>query len=381
MKIAYYSSIYFTDCDFPLIKQYQKKGIDTLYLIELVNNHFSGGLFNIQSKLPKHGFVCAKHIPEFCVYKDYINLNNVFLVIRTSKLFDPINWMTYLKLCFKLYAYNATILHITQVLGISEFILYLFRKKMVLTVHDPFLHSGEVSKTAEKKRRLAFKIIPKLVLLNKKQIPPFISFYKPKGKVFTNTLGVYDCLNCLYDSTNNKRGRRYVLFFGHFSPYKGIDVLCQAMQSVSLTIKDVYCIIAGKGKLDFDFSIYEKGENIKIINKYIETKELVKLIEGAEFTVCPYKDATQSGVVSSSFAMNKPVIASDVGGLSESVIDNVTGKLVVPNNPQALADAIIYLLNNPEEIKRYSNNIAERNTKGEFSWDNISEKYLEIYRA
>ena len=56
--------------------------------------------------------------------------------------------------------------------------------------------------------------------------------------------------------------------------------------------------------------------------------ELSALIQESSFVVCPYKDATQSGVVMSAYALKKPVIATRVGGLVEMVEDKKTGLLV-----------------------------------------------------
>lgn len=381
MKIVYYSSLFFTDCDFPLIKQYQQKGVDTLYFIEAVSDRFAGGLFNIRSSLPKHGFVNVQDIDEFKPYDGYIDLSKVYLVIRTSKLYDPINWVLYIKLCWLIAKYRATTLHITQALGISEALLYMFCKKMVLTVHDPILHSGEYSKTAEIKRKVAFKLIPKLVLLNRSQEILFQEKYGVKRGVFFNKLGVYDCLKCLQIEKRKSIYGKYLLFFGHFSPYKGIDVLCEAMMLVNKKVKDIKCIIAGKGKLDFDISKYEDNNQIIVINNFIETEELVSLIDNSEFVVCPYKDATQSGVVSSAFALDKPVVATNVGGLAETVIDGLTGKIVTPNNPIELAEVILSLFQNPEQISQFRNNIKEKNAKGIDSWNCISNNFLQIYEC
>lgn len=381
MKIVYYSSIFFTDCDFPLIRQYNQRDIDTLYILAIVSNKTSGGLFNIKSSLPKHGIVRADAISEFLPYRSFIDLEKIYLVNRTSSLFDIHNWLTYLKLCVKIIKFKASILHITQVLGLSEILLYVFRRKMVLSVHDPLPHSGEESSKFENKRKLAFKIIPKLILLNENQKNDFMSCYKPKGKVFFNKLSIYEDLSHLISNIKTHRVfQKYILFFGHISPYKGIDVLCEAMMQVNKVVEDVYCVIAGKGDLYFDFDKFSDNSHICLINRFVEIEELVNLIHGSEFVVCPYKDATQSGVVFSSFALQKPVVASNVGGLPESVIDDLTGKLVPPNNSQKLAEAIIDLLESPDKLSYYSNNIREKYSNGEFSWDHIADVYLNIYQ-
>lgn len=69
--------------------------------------------------------------------------------------------------------------------------------------------------------------------------------------------------------------------------------------------------------------------------------QLAGLLNDALFAVCPYKDATQSGVIQTAFSMDCPVIGTDVGALPEAIDNGVTGLIVPPCNSEALAHAII----------------------------------------
>ena len=82
---------------------------------------------------------------------------------------DFSNWITYFKLFKAIKKENPTVVHIAGELGLSEFFLYFFRKKMVQTVHDPLMHSGEKNWLSEIRRNFSFKLASKLVLLNENQ--------------------------------------------------------------------------------------------------------------------------------------------------------------------------------------------------------------------
>ena len=381
-NIVYYSSLIFTDCDFPLIREFQQKGVKVYYYIEVVTNRCCLGLFDLSPYKDKIGIHKASDFKEFNFYNKYLDLENVFLVFRSPKLTDVRNWKTYYGLCRKIIKQNPDVFHFTNPLGVSESFLYYFWKKMVLTVHDPFLHSGHESRINSIKRRFAFKLVPKLVLLNNKQANKFCDTYKiSDSHIYFNKLGVYTCLNYIYEQTNNSAKSRepYILYYGFIAPYKGIDVLCKAMELVHQRFPEIRCIIAGKGKLYFDYSTYKDVNYIKLENRFIFVDELVSLISNSQFVVCPYKDATQSGVVSSCFAFVKPVVATNVGGLGESIIDDVTGKLVNRNDPSELAEAIIQLYLSPDKIKEYSQNIKKIFWKGDREWSAIVNKYLLIW--
>jgi glycosyltransferase involved in cell wall biosynthesis len=172
-----------------------------------------------------------------------------------------------------------------------------------------------------------------------------------------------------------------LLFFGRICQYKGIEYLIDAISIVKKDIFNLKVIIAGKGKYDFGASKIINDETYEIMNYYIPNEQLARLINRSTVIVCPYIEATQSGVIMTAFAFNKPVVATNVGGIPEVVEDGVTGRLVPPKNPQKLAKAIIDLLNNPEKRKTISENINKKFNNKEFKWEHIAEKTIEIYKS
>jgi glycosyltransferase involved in cell wall biosynthesis len=84
-------------------------------------------------------------------------------------------------------------------------------------------------------------------------------------------------------------------------------------------------------------------------------------------------------VISSAYGFKKPVVATDVGSIPEIVDDGVTGFIVPPKNPEALAEAIIKLLKD-EKLRKQMGENAYKKLKTDLSWDNIAEKTIEVYR-
>lgn len=382
MKVLYYSSLPFTDCDFPLIKKYQESGVDCRYVMNLIPSRLTGGLFRMKEQPKESAILPASRYKELSSYNKYLNLDNVYFLNRRKGGLHPLNIILYIKFIVFILRFRPDVIHCTSTLWGAEWLLYIFARKMVLTVHDPFEHSGEGDFASRKSRDIAFKHFRKLILLNDKQKQEFINHYNiPEKKVYVNSLGVYDCLRVTTTNTGSAPKERYILFFGRISPYKGIDVLCEAMKYVHDVIPDLHCVIAGGGKLYFDYTLYTNLPYMHLINRFIDTPELGELIRDSIFTVCPYKDATQSGVVFSSLAYNKPIIASNVGALSDAVIDGKTGMLVEPNNPEALAKSIIQLAGQKEILHKMSESIDSIFKTGNSSWEAIANKYIEIYKA
>lgn len=383
MKILYYSTPFFADCDFPLVKALQEEGHDVTYLIALAPYSLKSTLFNIKKQVQENAIIPATCYPELKVYENYMDMTNVYIVNRTVKQNSSLQaLMMTVKVVQFIRKGKFDIIHTDCMLGMWELLLYkLFRKKMVLTVHDPFMHSGEVSILEKINYRIAARNVPAFVLLNKQQSEKFCSTYHLNpNQILNNRLGVYDNVVSFVKSDAIVK-KKNVLFFGRISPYKGIEYLCKAMVKVKEQVPDATLTIAGGGKMYFDISSYEKKDWVTIINRYVGMEELASLLQNCSLTVCPYTDATQSGVIMTSYSLCKPVITTNVGGLGEMVEDGKTGLLVPPKNIDALANAIISLLKDEDTLKQMALNIKNDYFIGGKSWKVIAEKYIEFYKT
>ena len=151
------------------------------------------------------------------------------------------------------------------------------------------------------------------------------------------------------------------------------------MKLVHETIPDATLTIAGGGKIYFDLAPYQNLPYIEIRNHYIGMEELAELIARTQIVVCPYTDATQSGVIMTAYSLCKPVIATAVGGLVEMVDDGKSGLLVPPKNVEALASSICMLLSKYDRLISMETFIRHRYYEGEYSWGNITRDYINVY--
>ena len=381
MKILFISLPAFADCDFPLIKSFQEKGFDVTYLLLLRPYSLRSTLFDIKEQIKVNDIIPASSYKELKIYESYFDLKKVYISNRTSPKDSS---FSSLMECMRIIKFikngKFDIIHTDVIFNMWYLFIYqIFCKKMILTVHDPFPHIGEASP----KRLFAYKQtmskVKNFILLNRNQKNDFIRFYKlNKKNVFVNRLGIYDNVRYFTNKANKERTHN-VLFLGRISPYKGLDVLCQAMVLVRKTIPDATLTIAGNGKIYFDFSPYEKYLWIETHNHFINMTDIAKYLQECTITVCPYIDATQSGVIMTSYSMGKPVIASNVGGLGEMVEDKKSGLLVSPGDVKELANSIITLLRDDDMRSQMREYIEKEYYEGEKSWNSIANKYIEFY--
>jgi glycosyltransferase involved in cell wall biosynthesis len=135
-----------------------------------------------------------------------------------------------------------------------------------------------------------------------------------------------------------KRGRLELLFFGLIRPYKGLDVLLQAM--AILDDPEVFLTVVGEDWGNRELGNCADLTNVECHLRYVTDAEAAEYFARADYVVLPYRSASGSAVAALALYYQKPIIASRVGGLPEVVIEGTTGKLVPPGDAAALAAVV-----------------------------------------
>ena len=364
------------------MKAFRDHHMDVSYYLSLPLRFRQCVLFRFNKPILRLGIVKASEIPEMQLYKDYIDLEKLYLIMGTNR-FLPLSWIVWIRVLLMMKKEKADIVHVAWYFSnIYERFLFKFKlgKMNVMTIHDPFSHSGLKNKNKEEKQRLkTFKWADRFIILNNKFTDAFSDYYNiPHNNIFNSKFGPLDELRYITPTPSSIDGD-YILFFGFISPYKGLEYLLDAMNVVRRQYPQLKVVIAGGGPLYFDVTPYQ-GEQFIWIHRFVDVSEIAGLLGRALFVVCPYKDATQSGVVQMSFTLGVPVLASDVGALSETIENNVTGLLVPPCNPTALAEKICYLYSNEDVLNQMKENINTSWRKKQ-NWDDIVNDYLKVYNS
>jgi glycosyltransferase involved in cell wall biosynthesis len=206
----------------------------------------------------------------------------------------------------------------------------------------------------------------------------------PRGRVlktFHPTYDVFD-MNHINDCDVRKRLRisgNVILFFGFVRPYKGLRYLILALPEVLAKVKVTLLVVGEfwKDKEEY-LSLIQSlhlENRVMLVDEYIRNEDVKGVFSAADLVVQPYVSATGSGVIQTSFAFNKPVIATKVGSLPEIIVDGKTGYIVPPKSPKDLAEAIIRFFHE-RKGKIFSENIDK--AKYKFSWDKIIDCIEEL---
>lgn len=174
--------------------------------------------------------------------------------------------------------------------------------------------------------------------------------------------------------------KKTLLFFGFIRDYKGLDLLIQAMNDLD----DSYQLVIA-GEVYGSFEKYQElidqsnaKNRIALFNKYIGDDDVAVYFSASDVCVLPYKSATQSGITSISNHYNLPIIATNVGGLKETIHHNQTGLIVEKPHSELIASTIQEYFDKECKIL-FAKNIEIE--KAENSWENFATKIIEFSKT
>jgi len=162
----------------------------------------------------------------------------------------------------------------------------------------------------------------------------------------------------------------------------GADILLEAMALVKKEIPGIKLRLAGSENsytlvLKKLIAELELGENVQFVG-FINNDEIYSFIREHDFMVMPSRSESFGVAALESSACGRAVIASNVGGVPEVVIDTETGILVEPENHMALARAIIELAKNPEKCRQMGR-AGYDFVKENYDWEKSLEAMSELY--
>jgi glycosyltransferase involved in cell wall biosynthesis len=382
-KVIYFSNPFYLDYDLPLIKNLAKE-TDIYYFLDVSPISTQATLLEIENYNKKPGIVDETTYNISKLFRDFLPEGKTFIINRKTNRPAISNLKLQITLAKIIKKISPDILHFNTDFNHNYFLIpFLCKILFVSTIHDPLPHLDNDSLRESLKRKIFFPFIRNFIILNNLQRNDFIHRYKLKKRnVFVSSMSTYDYLSTR--TTISHLDQKFspghsikIIFFGRINQYKGISYLLKAFNKIVTKYPETELILAGKGDLKKYY--IEFSDNITLINRYILNDELSSLIVGSDFVVCPYIDATQSGVIMTAFAFAKPVIATDVGGLKEFVEDGITGFLINPVDADQLEIAMEKLITNPDLLSGMSKNIQNKYRYGDCSWENIAKETVKIY--
>lgn len=182
-------------------------------------------------------------------------------------------------------------------------------------------------------------------------------------------------------------GKKVVAFVGTFFKYEGLSYAIEAMKTITKTRDDIHLLLVGAGN---EFENLQQQVNDANLNEWVTFvgrvpfDQVSRYYSLADVMVFPRESIRLTELVTplkplESMAQFKPVIASDIGGHRELIVDGSTGFLFPADDAQALANKIISTIDDNELLSKVSE-AGLLYVQNDRNWLNTAKQYLPVYQ-
>ena len=231
------------------------------------------------------------------------------------------------------------------------------------------------------------------VILYSRLMLPEIMLYHPKLDV-SKVVYIHNAVNVRRFSPDGevsqrlmslKDGSKCVLYVGRVNEKKGVRDLIRAFEIVLSKQRDCILAVAGSGDKEYVEGLVKEvgkaglGDHVYFLGP-VPNREMPALMRAAD--IIAYATREGEGIpraLLEGMACGKPVVATEVAGIPEAVIDGVTGFLVKPRDIVALADRLSTLLMD-DSLRREMGLRARKLVETEFNYDTVIPKIASLLR-
>ena len=210
-------------------------------------------------------------------------------------------------------------------------------------IHEVIPHEGDKQvRGVDFMNKVICRTIDTIVLRNLKYIPEMIRQYSVPQKRIR-----YLELWRRYPDYTAPVHSGHVLFFGRINPYKGADNLLEIVD----LCPNIHFDIVGRVDPQTEPIIreLERKNNVHMQKGYVSDDDMKKAFIQCDWAIVPYNSASQSGIIIDAYKYSRPVIAFNVGAISEQIDDGKSGYLIEPGDNNSFAAKIRDVMTMPRE--------------------------------
>jgi glycosyltransferase involved in cell wall biosynthesis len=165
-----------------------------------------------------------------------------------------------------------------------------------------------------------------------------------------------------------------LLFFGRLLPYKGLELLVEAMRALAAEGFPAELRLVGQGPLPLE----GLPANIRLERRWVPEQEIPSLFAACDLVVLPYQEASQSGVLPIAQHLAVPSLVTPVGGLLQQVDHGASGFVADEISAAGLARSLRRVLADTEAYHALSKKLSE--TGSDLQWAAIAAELVESLR-
>jgi glycosyltransferase involved in cell wall biosynthesis len=247
----------------------------------------------------------------------------------------------------------------------------------VVAVHDPISHAGLADAAYRLLENISIRRAERCIVFSQALAPELSRRGADPQHIDYVPLGELSYYRRYLPGTPRQRSGEIskLLFFGRITAYKGLEVLLRAYKQLSETCQ-VELMVVGEGNLAPYKPLLDEVPQVRLINRWVDEKDIAGIFQQADVVVLPYTAGSQSGVVPIAASFGLPVIATRVGGIPEQIEHGTTGLLVEPGSVTELAAAVQRLMDDPPFSRQMGENLQLEYRKNK-SWKEISGRIFD----
>jgi glycosyltransferase involved in cell wall biosynthesis len=255
------------------------------------------------------------------------------------------------------------------------------RALYMLAVHDAERHPGEDGKLRRWLLSRDIAAADGIITMTEAVRERLLAVHPfPAERAWTAPLGVFiNDANGRVRELPNARPIR-LLYFGRLLPYKGLDIMLQALPLIRAARPDVELEVWCSGDLAPYRSAIERTNGLRLEHRWIHEDEVPGIFERTDICVLPYREASQSAVIATALASGMPIVTTPIPGLIEQTGGSRAGRISADFTPAAFAAAVLDLVSDPILYGQLSGNAVEI-SRTQLSWDSIAERVEAAARA
>jgi len=372
--------------------------IGTLPPIKGISPYCKELLISLSSNTPVEFIGFKKLYPDFLypggrsteddILESHITIDNTE-IRNTLTYYNPFSWIIAGLTCKGDIIHAQWWSHVLAPVFITILLLCKLRgKKVVITIHNILPH--EANRLNAILNRAVLHLGDHFIVHSERNVAQSHNTLGiPITKISRIPIGIINDVDEIHvpqsvakEKLHIPQEKKVILFFGHIREYKGLEVLLEAFSIVIQQDPNLFLVIAGtpwKNEQHYVNLIqkYNIGSQCKAYLHFVPSNETSLFYSASDVVVLPYIEfSSQSAVGAVALAYEKPLIVTDVGGLSEYVKDRRC--LVPPKSPKNLAEAILSITRDENLLQKLA--LDSKSIAQDCSWTSVAERTVATYK-
>jgi glycosyltransferase involved in cell wall biosynthesis len=249
----------------------------------------------------------------------------------------------------------------------------------VMNEHTPLRPDGRLVPPRPHQRaltRLVARRVDDVVAVTRRQVPPLEALGYPRGRIEVVPNGVFERDVQGVEASPDLAAEGFsVLCVSGLRREKRVDVFVEAVAAARRENPEIRGYVAGEGSERERLEGLADGSGVTLLGV---RRDVLELIRGASAVCLPSEAEALPMSIIEAMALERPVVATDVGGVDELVVDGETGHVVPTGDPEPVGRALLALAADPEGA-RAMGAAGRRRQRERFSGEAMVEEYVRVF--